>query len=133
MVRHAKSVRNQTIPYFFILPAYFLLLLILGTAAFVTRMNPKWRPARGYIHGGMIGTVPGFIVANLLVTVVGIFPAVIAEHFSLPEGLKQVCGVLAGVALLLGPFVASAAGVVLGFLSGCWIVWRGHRLRSGRL
>lgn len=114
-------------PYFFILPAYVLLLLVLGIAAIVTRMNVPWRPASGYIIGGMIGTVPGFIAANLLITLAGILPTVIADHFSLPDGLKQVCGVFAGVALLLGPFVASAVGVVLGFLAGCWLVrWRGR-------
>jgi hypothetical protein len=56
--------------------------------------------------------------------VAGILPAVIADHFSLPDGLKQVCGVFAGVALLLGPFIASALGVVFGFLGGCWVVRR---------
>jgi hypothetical protein len=111
-------------PYFFILPAYVLLLLVLGIAAFVTRMNPGLRGSSAYIIAGTIGTLPGIIVANLVVTVAGILPAVIADHFSLPDGLKQVCGVFAGVALLLGPFVASAVGVVLGFLGGCWVVWR---------
>jgi hypothetical protein len=111
-------------PYFFIVPAYVLLLLVLGIAAFVARMSPGLRGSNSYIIGGMIGTLPGFIVANVLVTLAGILPAVIADQFSLPDGLKQVCGVFAGVALLLGPFIASAVGVVFGFLGGCWVVRR---------
>jgi hypothetical protein len=112
------------VPYFFIIPAYMLLLAVLGIAAFVTRMNPPWRKASGYIVGGMIGTLIGFILANAAVTIAGILPAMVANHFSLAEGLKQVCGVFAGVALLLGPFVASAAGVALGCLAGCGWVWK---------
>lgn len=111
-------------PYFFIVPAYILLLMVLGIAAFVARMNPGLRGSSAYIAAGTVGTLPGMIIANVLVTLAGILPALIADRFSLPEGLQQICSVFAGVALLLGPLVASAAGVVLGFLGGCWVVWR---------
>lgn len=109
-------------PYFFIIPAYLILLLALGIVVFVTRLNETTRPASRYILAGMIGTVPGIIVANAIVTLAGIMPALVAEQVSLAEGFKQACAIFAGLALLLGPFVASVVGVVLGFSCGCWFV-----------
>ena len=115
-------------PYFSIVPAYLLLLLILGIAAFVTARHPPWRPACGMIVGGMIGTVPGIIAANGIITLVGILPAVFADWFSAGEGLTRFCGVLTGIALLLGPFAVSLVGVTLGFAAGC--LWVGRRRRA---
>ncbi len=66
--------------------------------------------------GGGIGSVPGFIVANGIVTLAGVLPALVAERCALPEWLRQVCQIFAGVTLMLGPFAASAAGVGVGFL-----------------
>lgn len=110
-------------PYFFILPAYGLLLLVLGAAAFAAWMTPRGRPLGRLLVAGMIGSVPGMLIANVLVTIAGLLPVWLADNLTLPETLKQVLGVCAVAILLLGPFVASALGVLLGFLGGCGFVW----------
>jgi hypothetical protein len=119
------------VPYFLIVPAYLALLLILGIAAFVASRNPPWRPACGFIVGGMIGTLPGIIVANGIVTLVGILPAVLADRLSAGEGLTRFCGILTIIALILGPFAASLVGVLLGFAAGCLWVRLRRRAVSG--
>lgn len=118
-------------PYFLIVFAYLVLLLILGIAALVTARHPPWRPACDWIVGGMIGTLPGMIAANGLITLIGILPAVLADWFSAGEGLTRWCGVLTGIALILGPFAASFAGVMFGFAAGCLWVVRRRRTVSG--
>ena len=119
-------------PYFFIVPAYAVLLVGLGLAAFLTRLTPQFRWVGGYLIGGGIGTLPGFVMANGIVTIAGIVPALVAERWALPECVRHVCGMFAGMTLMLGPFAASAAGIGVGFLAGCWIVWRARRKRFSR-
>ena len=114
-------------PYFFILPVYGTLLVMLALAAWLTRLSPQLRWASGYLIGGTIGTLPGFVLTNGIVTLAGILPALVAERCALPECLRQACGILAAVTLMLGPFAASTAGIALGFLAGCGIVRRRRR------
>lgn len=111
-------------PYFIILPVYALLLVFLAIAAIVARCVESWRPACGYIVGGTVGTLPGFIVANIVITVAGLLPVLMAEHFTLPQWAQQTGALVAAVLLFIGPFAASALGVVLGFAAGVFFVFR---------
>lgn len=120
------------VPYFFILPVYATLLVMLTLAALLTRLTPQLRWTSGYVIGGAIGTVPGFLLANGMVTLAGLLPALVAERCALPEWLRQACGIWAAVTLMLGPFAASTAGCALGFLAGCGIVRRRRRRFSRR-
>lgn len=114
-------------PYFFILPVYAVLLVFLLIAAVVARCVEGWRPASGYIIGGTVGTLPGFIVANVIVTLVGILPVLVAQHLTLPEWLQKAGAVIVAAILLAGPFIASAIGVILGFVAGIFFVFRRRR------
>lgn len=109
-------------PYFIILPAYVILLLVLGIAAFVTRGIPEARWTSGYLVGGMIGTLPAFIIANVAITIAGVLPLWLTQQFSPPEWFQQVCAVFSMLALMIGPFIASIIGIVLGFAAGCLVV-----------
>ncbi len=114
-------------PYFFILPIYCLLLVALGAAAVVARCVAEWRPASGVIVGGMVGSLAGFIAANVIITGVGLMPVMVGNHFAAAGWERQVAGIFAAVMLLLGPFVASAMGVVIGFAAGVVVVLRRRR------
>lgn len=119
--------RLPPMPYFFILPCYGLLLVALAAGAVVAWCVAEWRPASGVIVGGMVGSFGGFVVANVIVTGIGLMPAMVGSHFAPPEWVRQVAGIFAAVLLLLGPFVASAIGVAVGFAAGVGVVLRRRR------
>lgn len=114
-------------PYFIILPAYVLLICGLSIAAVATRFVPQARPASGYIVGGTLGTIPGFILANVIVISAGLLPAWASQKVTLPQWLESAMAIFAGAVLLLGPFAASAVGVFVGFALGEFIVFRRRR------
>lgn len=114
-------------PYFFIIPAYLILLLVLGIAAVVLRGGGDGGRASVSIVSGMAGTLPGIVVANVAVTVAGVAPLWLSGQVSAPEWMRQVLSVFAVVCLFIGPFVASALGVIAGFLGGWWLVRRGGK------
>jgi len=114
-------------PYFIILPAYVVLLAALVVAATAARLVPSLRSTSGYIVGGTVGTLPGFIVSNVIVTLAGLLPVFAAQKVTLPEWVHQAGAFLAVAILFIGPFVASAAGVVLGFIAGVYFVFRRRR------
>ena len=118
--------------YFIILPAYIALLLCLIVAAVATRCVASWRAASSYIVAGTICTLPGFIIANVVVTLAGILPVLVTRNISPPQWLQQVAAITAGGILILGPFVASVIGVFLGFAVGVFLVFRRRKRRAVR-
>ena len=114
-------------PYFIILPVYVLLLVALVVAAIITRFVPRLQPASAYIVGGAVGTLPAFLVANILVTIAGLLPVWAAQKMELPQWLHDATRLFVAAALLIGPFVASAIGVFLGFAAGVYFVFRRRR------
>ena len=120
-------------PYFIILPIYALLLAFLVIAAIFARYVESWRPASGYLVGGTVGSFLGFIVANLIVTLAGVLPVLVARHLTPPQWLQQAGAVVVAAILLVGPFVASAMGVILGFAAGVFFVFRRRRRRAANL
>lgn len=117
-------------PYFFIVPAYLLLLLVLGIAAVVLRSGANPGRASGYIVAGLMGTVPGIIAANVLVTLAGVLPLWIAEQVSPPDAVRQVLSAICIACLFIGPFVASVIGVIAGFLCGILVAWKRTRRQN---
>ncbi len=118
-------------PYFIILPIYALLLVFLVVAAVVARCIPAWRAASGSIVAGAVGTGFGFVVANVIVTLAGFLPLWVAQQCTLPPWLQQAAAVVVAVILLVGPFVASAMGVALGFVAGVFWGYRRRLRRAG--
>ncbi|MEI8044676.1 MAG: hypothetical protein WCL11_24915 [Verrucomicrobiota bacterium] len=114
-------------PYFIILPVYALLICGLSIAAVATRFVPKVRPASGYIVGGILGMIPGFILANVIVTLAGLLPVWASQKVTLPQWLESAMKIFVAAVLLLGPFAASAVGVLVGFALGALIVFRRRR------
>ncbi len=111
-------------PYFFILPVYVALLLGLIGAAVVARFVPRFQSASGYIFGGAIGSLVGFLLVNVAVILVGATPAWLAQRFTFPDWLQQTSKFFVATTLFIGPFIGSAIGALLGFAAGFYIVFR---------
>ncbi len=120
-------------PYFFILPAFAILLLALVAAAIGVRFLPRLKHTSGYIVGGTAGTLVGFVVVNLLVWFVGLLPVWIDHQVRLPDWLRQASGVFIAGTLLIGPFIGSALGVAFGFAAGLLLVYVHRRRRNSRI
>jgi hypothetical protein len=114
-------------PYFFIIPAYLALLIGLVAAAIMARFIPRFQPASRYILAGAIGTLAGFIIINLIVFLAGMSPVWLAEKITFPDWLHQVSKYFVVATLLIGPFVGSAVGVLVGFVAGLYFVRRRNR------
>ena len=114
-------------PYFIILPVYALLILGLTIAVVVSRFVPRLRPASGYVIGGTVGTLPGFLLANVVITLAGLLPVWVGQNMAMPPWLQDASKFFVAVVLLIGPFVASAIGVLIGFAAGLYFVFRRRR------
>ena len=115
-------------PYFIILPVYMVLLFVLVGAAILTRWVPIARSASGYIVGGMVGSLIGFILANALLMLLGLIAGFINPTV---EGWLQTAFALIFLSfLMIGPFVASVFGVFVGFALGLNFVFRRRRKRA---
>jgi large-conductance mechanosensitive channel len=119
-------------PYFFILPAYSILFVGLISLAIIARFFPRFRPASKYFIGGAIGTLVGFIVLNIIVILVGIAPAWLAQKFTFPIWLHDVGKYFVAATLLIGPFIGSAIGVILGFVIGFYFVHKRNKKLSAQ-
>jgi hypothetical protein len=114
-------------PYFFIIPAYLALLIGLVVAAIIARFIPRFQPASRYILAGAIGTLAGFLIINLIVFFAGMAPVWLAEKISFPDWLHEGSKYFVAATLLIGPFVGSAVGVLVGFVAGLYFVRRRSR------
>jgi hypothetical protein len=117
-------------PYFIILPIYLFLLLIVALVALAVRFVPRIRWLSGYLIGGLVGAIPGFVIANILLTGVAVLPAWLSVKMPVPK-LMEAARIFTLTALLIGPFFASAIGVFLGFGAGVLFVLR-RRRRTGQ-
>jgi len=115
-------------PYFFILPAYVALLMALVCAAIVALFVPRFRQASGYIFAGALGTSFGFLIINVFVWVVGLFPVWLNQKVSLSDWVRHIFQLFVAATLLIGPFVGSAIGVLLGFAAGVYFIYRRRRV-----
>ena len=111
-------------PYFFILPIFVLIEVSLLVSSFVVLKFQKYLWAKSYLLGVVLGSTIGFLVANLILWVVSVLPDALAQKYSLPEFVQTVSKFILAFGLLLGPFFASAGGMVFGSLIAVYIVYR---------
>jgi hypothetical protein len=110
-------------PYFFILPAYLVLLIGLIAAAVTVRFVPRLKHLRGCVLGGALGTLIGFAIVNVIVVLAGVAPAWLAQKITFPNWLQQVSKFFVAAILLIGPFIGSGVGVLFGFAIGFYWVY----------
>lgn len=114
-------------PYFFILPIYLAVLPVLIVLFFLSKKSAKWQFASTYIFWGTIGSFIGFIVSNVGIIFVGILPLWISQQISL-EWLRTILQLIAAAILFLGPFGATAIGVIFGSAVGLlFAFYRKHK------
>ena len=114
-------------PYFFILPAYILLLIILIAGAIACRFFPRLRSTTNYLLAGAVGTLVGFVVLNLITFLMGMMPVWLAQTITFPDWLQQPSKIFVAGVLLIGPFIASGVGILVGFAGGFYLARKKSR------
>jgi hypothetical protein len=102
--------------------------MALVCAAIVAHFVPRFRQASGYILAGAVGTLFGFVIINVFVWIVGLFPAWLNQNVSLSDSLRYILQLFVAVTLLIGPFIGSAIGVLLGFAAGIYFTYKRRRV-----
>ena len=112
-------------PYFFILPIYAILLAAgllfgLGFLCFA-----RTRSISGFILSGTFGTLPGFVIGNILFWAVFVGFAMLlkipVEHFKDSDVAGGIAGLILLSVMVGGLALANVLGCVSGFFAGCWI------------
>jgi hypothetical protein len=114
-------------PYFFIAAA-FLMFTVLGIgAALVSRLWTPLRPIFPYAWRSWLWGSIGFVLANIALAGIGWIAIQQSGKVEAVAAYRQAAGFAAAVTLLLGPFVASAAGASAGIAFGCFLAFRQTR------
>jgi MFS family permease len=113
---------QSPMPYFFLVAGFILFTV---AAALGTALTWFYRPLRPVFpltwRAWLWGTV-GFVLANALL--IGAVALLLGAEVSPAPQYANVVGGVGVAALVIGPFVASGAGVVMGVLFGCYLGWR---------
>lgn len=111
-------------PYFVIFPIYVALFaggLLLGTALICFARTRRYA---GFVISGTLGTLPTFIISNVLFwsafVGIAILLKIPAEHFKDSHLVNAGAGILLIITLVGGLIVANLIGCISGFLAGCW-------------
>jgi hypothetical protein len=113
--------------YFFILPVFVGLLIVLILAAIAVRFIPAWSSASRYLFSGAIGFTIGFLVANITNFLVGLAPGTVLNRQDIPDTLRQIIGTISVIILFLGPVFASTLGAIVGFFLGVLFAYKRRR------
>ena len=103
--------------YLFVVPLYLLALAAAIAAGIICRFIPKARRASAYFFAAAIGSLPGMIIANLLLILIVVGLAKNAGSF--PQGLDISSGAVVEAGAIIGPFVASVVGAAIGAGVAC--------------
>jgi MFS family permease len=109
-------------PYFVILPVFLVAMCAEGLGLALCALVPKLRRAVPYGWRVLVGSVVGFVTANLASLLVGVVPVLVASALGIDRDHPgaPVVAAFALLGLFLGPLVVSP----LGFLGGAWFGWR---------
>jgi hypothetical protein len=112
-------------PYFFICPIYVGLVGLGILGGIVLLFFQRTRPLSGYVLSGTAGTLPGFIIGNLLfwVLFIGVLRLFKGPIDRLPDSnfIRTLGGGILILIIIGGRALANILGCGFGFFSGCWI------------
>jgi len=109
-------------PYHLILPFFIAAFFAEGLGLLLCAAIPSLRRSLPYGRSVLVGSVLGFLTANLASILVGVVPVLVAMALGIDRD-HPAAGIVAGFTLLglfFGPLVVSP----LGFLGGAWMGWR---------
>jgi hypothetical protein len=112
-------------PYFVILPVFVLATCAEGLGLALCAAIPALRRVVPYGWRMVVGSVLGFVTANLASLAVGVVPVLCATALGIDRDHPgaPVVAAFALLGLFLGPLIVSP----LGFLGGAWVGWRRAR------
>lgn len=107
-------------PYFVILTYFAVAVAAWGAALTLLASMPDFRNVVRTGVRMLVGSLVGFVVANLCSLLIGVVPALLAMalHVDRDDPAAQVVAAFALVGLFFGPLVASPLGFVGGALLG---------------
>ena len=115
-------------PYFFIAPAFALYLVLGGILVVACRVIDSRRRLLSYVWRIWLWGGIGFVVANMLLVAILYVPL---THLAVSGSAKpshEIVDIIVGVAVLLGPFVASVFGLLVGAGADAYLAWRINRV-----
>ena len=98
--------------------ALFFGLGAIGTAS--SFLFASLRGLRPYAWRAWLWGSLGFLAMNALLLIMIAYPLMHIGVAGSPGGRTDVLGVILGAAVVYGPLVASASGIFLGVLAGCY-------------
>lgn len=117
-------------PYFIICPIYALLFIGLMLVSVVLLFIKRLRHWSSYVALGAVGTIPGFIIGNVLFWLL-LFGVASVVQKPMQQISSSVLDGVAAVGLVLffvgGLAVANIGGCAAGFLGAVWIRYRFRR------
>ena len=109
------------------IPLYALVLASALVTGMICLLFDRWRHLSLYFFVGALGSVPGVFIANLVLFLV--LAPLVKSNPSLPGSLKLSAAFFVQIGAIVGPFVASVAGTILGAGWACALV-RKARMKS---
>src|SRR5262245_45022310 len=112
----------MVMPYLVILPVFAAALCAEGLGLALCAAIPALRGGVPYGRRVLVGSLVGFVTANLASLLVGVVPVLIAMALGIgkDDPGAQVVAAFTVLGLFLGPLIVSP----LGFLGGAWAGWR---------
>jgi hypothetical protein len=107
-------------PYAFALAGFALLFALgaIGTAS--SFLFASLRGLQPYAWRAWLWGSIGFLVANALLLAIIAYPLMHVGIVGNPGGRTDVLGMILGAAVVFGPMAASALGITIGALVGCY-------------
>jgi hypothetical protein len=101
--------------------AGFALFLALGAIATASSfLFASLRGLRPFAWRAWLWGSIGFLVTNALLLAILAYPLTHIGVAHSPDGSTDVPGMILGAAVVFGPLVASASGILIGVLLGCF-------------
>src|SRR5580692_3212856 len=115
-------------PYFLVAAAFAMFTVGAAIGTVFARVFVPLRSVFPFVWRIWLWGSLGFLVANALF-LLGFWSVLlpVMDVKSLPSWLHGILSVVAGVTVVLGPFIISGVGVGGGALLGCVFAWRSGR------
>jgi hypothetical protein len=109
-------------PYFIVIAGFIVFTVAAAAGTALAWFYRPLRPVFPFTWRAWLWGTVGFVVANALL--VGAVALVLRPEVSPASQYADIVRGVALAAVVIGPFVASGAGLMIGVLFGCYLGWR---------